>query len=294
MKVMEKKRRGKKQRTPPKGWYTGKEAAEKLDMPLATFYHRIKNEKLKISRYIPKGYAEGFYSQEDVDEQVRMKELETVLHSIEPITFSRVESEDDIRGIVDLCIAIYGRDGTPSYDARLEIWQKNPDVYYIVRQEEIVVGYISLLWFDDEALKTLMGPTPKQTRITPAGSGVYSITGPEHIQKFVDGQPIESLFISLGVRPGMSNIEQRDYAIKLLRGTQDVLVSFAERGMPVHTLYATSERGDGIRMARKLGMKEIEYAGDHLLRYEIDVEKSNHPLFKPYKEALDEWKSRQH
>ncbi len=61
--------------------------------------------------------------------------LFTLIHSIEPITFSKVESEEDIRGIVDLCIAIYGQGGTPNYDARREIWQKNPDAYYIIKQE---------------------------------------------------------------------------------------------------------------------------------------------------------------
>jgi hypothetical protein len=213
--------------------------------------------------------------------------LFTVIHSIEPIRFSQAV-EADLKGIVDLCIAIYGQNGTPSYDARLEIWQKNPEVYYVVKQEDIVVGYVSLIWFDEVALNTLMMPTPKHSRLeqTNAGSGVYSITGPDHVLLFEDGKPIDSLFISLGVRPGLSNSEQRDYAFKLLRGMQDVLVSFAERNMPVKKLEATSERGEGIILARKLGMTETHYEGDHLLRYELDVEKSDNLLLKPYREAL--------
>jgi hypothetical protein len=56
--------------------------------------------------------------------------------------------------------------------------------------------------------------------------------------------------------------------------------------MPIRKLYATSEKGDGIRLARKIGMKEIRYPGDYLLRYELNLESSNHPLLKPYKDAL--------
>lgn len=272
----------------PSGFYAAQEAIEKLRIPKGTFHQHVKTGKIK--KYTPPNRSEGYYDKKEIDKMAQETALFTLIHSIEPITFERAKSEEDIRGIVDLCIAIYGQGGTPSYDARLEIWQKNPDVYYIVRQEDIVVGYVSLIWFDEQAINTLMGPTPKQKTMTSAGTGIYSITGPEHINQFMPGKPIESLFISLGVRPGLSNTEQRDYAFKLIRGTLEVLVSFAQQGMPIHKLYATSERGEGIRLARKLGMKETAYPNDSVLRYELDLEVTDHPMFQPYKEALNEWK----
>jgi hypothetical protein len=272
----------------PSGCYTASEARERLNMLKGTFFYHVRTGKInKVES--PYGGKEGFYDKKEIDKMAQDMALFTLIHSIEPITFNRVQSSEDIRGVVDLCISIYGQGGTPTYDARLEIWQKNPYVYYIVKQEGIVVGYISLIWFDDEAIKTLMGPTPKQSRVSSAGAGVYSVTGPEHILPFTPGEPIDSLFISLGVRPGLSNTEQREYAFKLLRGTQDVLADFARQGMAVRKLYATSERGDGITMARKFGMKETVYLGDHIRRYEIDIETSDHPLFLPYKAALIEW-----
>ena len=273
----------------PSGFYTAQEAMQRLKMSRSTFFDHVRDGL--IEKTTPPGGKEGYYQKKTIDKMAQEKALFTLIGSLEPVTFSRAETEDDIRGIVDLCIAIYGQGKTPSYDARLEIWQKNPDVYHIVRQEGIVVGYISLIWFDDEALKTLMSPTPPKPRITSAGTGIYSVTGPDHILPFIPNQPIHSLFISLGVRPGFSNREQREYAFKLLRGTQEVLVGFAQKGMPVRMLYATSERGEGIRMARKLGMREIKYPGDALLRYELDVEQSNHPLLQPYREALAIWRS---
>lgn len=271
----------------PSGFYTAKDAMQRLGMSRSTFFEYVKEGKIK--KTIRPNRKEGYYEKVMIDKMAQENALFTLIHSIEPITFSRASSADDIRGIVDLCIAIYGQGGTPSYDARMEIWQKNPEVYYIVKQEGIVTGYISLIWFDDEALSVLMGPSPKQSRITTAGIGVYSVTGPEHVNEFVEGKPIKSLFTSLGVRPGLSNTEQREYAFKLLRGTQDVLVNFVERGMPVGKLLATSEKGDGIQMARKLGMKEIVYPGDYLRRYELDLSTSNHPLLQPYRTALAQW-----
>ena len=272
----------------PSGFYTAKEAMEKLRIPKGTFHQHVRSGRIK--KYTPPNRSEGYYDKKEIDKMAQETALFTLIHSIEPITFSRAQSEEDIRGIVDLCTAIYGQGGTPSYDARLEIWQKNPNVYYIVKQEDIVVGYISLLWFDEEAIKTLMGPTPKQTTITPAGRGIYSITGPEHIHQFTPGEPIESLFISLGVRPGLSNTEQREYGFKLIRGALEILSNFAAQDMPVKKIYATSERGDGIKLARKLGMEEIKYPNDFVLRYKIDLETTTNPLFQSSKEVLNKRK----
>lgn len=270
----------------PSGFYSGKEAAERLNMPIASFYRRVR--KGEIKKHTPPGATEGYYEKKVINEMAHQRAMFMLVHSIEPITFSRAQSEEDIKGIVDLCIDIYGQGGTPSYDARMEIWRKNPEVYYVVRQEGVIAGYISLIWFDEEALDVLMGQKPKQSRQSSAGTGVYSITGAEHVNQFVEGQPIDSLFISLGVRPGFAPTEHVEYAYKLLRGTLDTLIGFARRGMPVRKLYGTSERGDGIRIARKIGMKEIKYPGDPLFRYELDVETSNSPLLQPYKQTLAE------
>ncbi len=261
----------------PSGFYTGKEAARRLNMSVGTFYKQVKLGKIK--KYSPPGSEEGYYSKEEIEKLAQAKELFILLYSIEPVIFERATSEDDIRGIVDMCVAIYGVGGTPNLDARLAIWHKCPYSYYVLKQEGIVVGYISLLWFTDQTLQVLMGPTPKQSaKATPAGSGVYSVTGPENIIPLEPGKPIDSLFVSLAVRPGMSNQQQREYGFRLLRGTLEVLEDFARRGMPVHKIYATSERADGIALARKMGMHETKYPGDSLLRYELDIETADNPF----------------
>lgn len=268
----------------PSGFYNGKEAAQRLGLPVGTFYHQVKTGR--IEKVIPPGSKEGYYSKKAIDKLAQARELFVLLNSVEPITFERAVSEEDIKGIYDLTVAIYGIGGTPSYEERLKIWLKNPYVYYVVKQENIVVGYISLIWFTDNALQHLMGPTPKLARSSAAGNGIYSVTGAENVRPFIAGQPIDSLFISLAVRPGMTNTEQRNYSFKLLRDTLSVLETFALQGMIVKKLYATSERSDGIRLARKLGMKETKYEGENVLRYELDLETTTSKLLLPYQEVL--------
>ena len=266
------------------GTYTAAEAAKRLGMPKTTFHNYVRSGKIK--KFVPPGQIEGHYSKIEIDKLAQARELFILLNSIEPITFERASSEEDIRGIYDLSVAIYGIGGTPSYHERLKIWHTNPRVYYVVKQEYIVVGYISLIWLQDEALRLLMGPTPKQPRITEAGAGIYSIISSENVRPFTPGTPIDSLFISLGVRPGMSNTEQRSYSFKLLRDTISLLEDFAEQDMPIRKIYATSERTDGIRLARKLGMQETKYEGDTIIRLELDLETSENPLLKDYRELV--------
>jgi hypothetical protein len=270
----------------PNGMYTASEAAKRLEMPKTSFHNYVRDGKIK--KIVPPGQTEGFYPRAEIEKLAQARELFILLNSTETAKFQIASSEEDIRGIYEMCIAIYGIGGTPSYEERLRIWEKNPRVYYILKQENIVVGYISIIWLPKDALDQLMGPTPKQSIATPAGKGIYSVIGAENVLPFKPGQPIDSLFISIGVRPGISNTEQRYNSFKLLRDTITVLEEFAEQGMPVKKLYGTSERLDGIRLARKLGMQEIKYEGDEIIRFEFDLENSNSHLLTEYRKIARE------
>jgi len=144
-----------------------------------------------------------------------------------------------------------------------------------------------MIHFTDDALKIIMGPTPTHREVSKAGVSIYSVMGVQNVLPFVEGQPIDSLFISLGVRPGMTNKQQREYGFKLIRDSLDVLQEFARRGMPVKKLLATSEKSDGISLARKLGMKEIVYPSDNVLRYELDFENTTQGMAKEYRDFID-------
>jgi len=260
----------------PSGFYTGAQAAQRLGIPMTTFYDQVRKGNIELKKVIPPGARrskEGYFIKEEVEKLAQARELFTLLYSVEKAEFSRAQNENDIRGIVDLCVAIYGVGGTPSHNTRLDIWRKSPMSYYVLKQEDIVVGYTSLIWFNDVALDSLMKQT-KKTSITQsaAGTGVYAITGPENIITPVPGQPIDSLFISLGTRPGMSHQQQRNYGFHVVRGTIEVIADFHKQGMPVRKLLATSERQDGILLGRKMGMREIKYPGDPLLRYEMSLD----------------------
>jgi len=269
----------------PAGFLTGKEAAERLDMKLSTFYNHVKQGKFK--KIVLPGSSEGYFSRTEIEKIAQDRELVLLMYTTTPTIFSRATTEEDIKGIVDLCVAVYGIGGTPSLEARLEIWGHNPYSYYVVKQEGIVVGYISMMWLDDDAIDFLMGPTkPRKT----TGNGIYTVIDAKHAKKFIPGQPIDSLFISIAVRPGLSNQQQRDYGFKLIRDSLEVLNDFARQGMPVRKLLATSEKSDGIEIGRKLHMQEKKYPGDPIIRFELDMETSDSRIAVQYRKLLESLK----
>ena len=145
-----------------------------------------------------------------------------------------------------------------------------------------------MMWLDEEAVDYLMGPT-KARKTT--GNGIYSVIDAKHAKKFTPGKAIDSLFISLAVRPGLSNQQQREYGFKLIRDSLGVLDDFAQQGMPVKKLLATSEKSDGIQIGRKLNMKETKYPGDPIIRFELDLETSDSKVAVQYRQFIESLKA---
>jgi hypothetical protein len=257
----------------PPAFYSASQAIRRLGINRGTFFDHVK--KGKIQKIIPPGASEGYYRKEEIDAMAQAKELFLLQYSIAPRKFERANTEEDIRGIYDLCVAAYGISNTPSLEERLDEWKQLPEAYYVVKQESIVVGYISLFWFTDEALADLMTPRQHQTSLTV-----------DVMRPFIPGQPIDHLFVSLAVRPGLTNEQQRKHGFKLLRDTIQVLESLAQRGMPVRKLYATSRTTDGIKLARDMDMKETKYPNDPTLRFELDLEYAKTPLAREYQRVV--------
>ena len=259
----------------PKGFYTAKDVMRVLGIANSTLYHYVDTGKLK--KVVPPDRKEGYYLKSEVDKMARAKDLFLLQYSDAPKTYERASSEDDIRGIYDLCVAAFGINNTPPLEERLEEWRQLPETYYVVKLDNIVVGYISLLWITDEALADLMTQRKHQTSLTV-----------DVMNHFVTGQPIDHLFISLAVLPGLTNEQQHRYGFILLRDTEQILEDFAKRGMIVKKLYAVSRTTSGIKLARDLGMKETRYPNDPVLRFELDMENATSPLALEYRKILEQ------
>lgn len=266
-----------KRRNAPKNFYTATEAIERLGMKRNTFFTYVREKKIK--KVVPPGHKEGYYPKTEIDKMARIRELAILEYAAEPSTFTRA-AEEDMRGIYDLSVSLFGVTNSTPYETMLAWRRKNPQTYYVTKQEGIVTGYIGFLYLSHETTEHILSatepgrPSPTETEVLP----------------FIPETPIEGLWMGLGVLPGLNALQARQQGMHLINGAIDVLEDLARKGMPVKYLYATSQTTSGTRLSRKLGFEEISYPGEPLLRFKLDLEKSISPLLKSYQAIAKEKK----
>lgn len=255
----------------PSGFYSAKDVMRKLGIASSTFYEYIDNGKIK--KVIPPGRKEGYYLKSEIDKMVRAKELFILQYATDSSTFEQAQ-EEDIEGITDLCIDLFGKNGTANYETRLKQYHTNPDMFYVLRQDELIVGYVGLFPLKQEAIDKIMSGVEESSFRT-------GILSPENITQFRAGEA-DNVFIVLGVRQGLPR--SRVYGSRIISGTVEALEHFARKGILVKRLYGTSRTQDGIRLAKGMGFEQIVPAQeeDDLFRFKLDLETTKNPLFSKY------------
>jgi len=263
----------------PKNFYTATEAIGKLGMPRATFFHLAKSGKIK--RVVPDGYTEGYYPKAEIDKMVLAREMMTLQYPSASSLFRKAE-EKDIQGITDLGVALFGTNTTPSYENRLACWKKNPDAYYILEQDGLLVGWIALVPMTKGALDVLMGHTKDATSMFTKMH--ESVMVPENILSFTTNEA-KNVFLTIGARQGLPR--SKAYGMKLLSGGYEVLKEFAASGIIIERLYATSRTPDGVRLCKDLGFQAEETNQTSAVkRFWLDLRASTSPFLKDYQKLL--------
>lgn len=264
----------------PKNFYTATEAIQLLGMPRNTFFRYVRDGKIK--KVVPPGQVEGYYPKNEIDKLARAREVFTIDYAADPSVFRKAE-EGDIRGIQKLyedLLRSTGRQGSATYEERLKCFKKNPEIFYIVEQEGIIVGYLGMLPLTKESIDKIM---PKSRR---NGENAKIIS--EDVVNFEAGE-IDNLFLIMEVRQGLSRSKQ--YAARLINEGIEVLENLGRRGIFIKNLYATSSTSDGIRICRGIGFDETKSPiYPDLWYFKLNLEISQVSFIKRYQEIVNDLK----
>ena len=255
----------------PSGFYTAKEVMQKLGIANSTLYHYVDTGKIK--RVVPPGKKDGYYLKGEIDKMVKAKELFILQYASDTSTFD-VAQEEDMQGITDLGIELFGKSGAPNYETRLAQYRANPEIFYILKQDDLLVGYLAMFPLKHEAIERIMSGVAESTFRT-------GVLVPENITQFESGEADE-LFMLIGVRQDLK--KSRLYGARLISEGIGVMEQFARRGIVIKRLYATSRTRDGIKLSKDLCFKQVTPVAeeDDLLRFELDLETCSNPLFQKY------------
>lgn len=254
----------------PSGLYTASEAIKKLNMPQATFHYYVKTGKIK--RVMPPGRSEGYYEKAYIDQMAEANQLFAIQYASQPTTFS-VATTEDLEGIYRVMVSFWGSLYVPTVEERLSWYKVNPQIDYVVKKENIVTGYVTLLPLKSDTMKKLMN----------GEIGTKNLTPPD-ILPFSPDTPLDC-WVGIAVKPGVYQPEK--YAIRLLMGILKVMEELAKKGIVIKRLWAKSETPDGIRLCSNLGFTELEPESNKLPRkFVLDLETTDLPQLKQYKRVV--------
>lgn len=169
----------------PGGFYTASDVMKKLGIPSSTLYEYARVGKIK--KVVPPGRKEGYYPKAEIDKTVRAKEAFILQYATDTTLFENAQ-EEDIEGITDLSIELFGKHGTANYETRLAQYHATPGIFYVLRQDELIVGYIGLFPLKHEAIEAIMKGMEEDRFRT-------GILTPENIVPFKPGEAKEVFLI---------------------------------------------------------------------------------------------------
>jgi len=199
-------------------------------------------------------------------------ELFAIQYASDPATFS-VATTEDVQGIYDVIASLWGTLFTTPVQTRLSWYQSNPEIDYVVKQEGIVTGYITIMPLKHETIEQLMQGKIRGWDIKP-----------DDVLPFTPGEPLEC-FTGIAVRAGVYKPEK--YGMRLLTGILQTFREFAKKGIFIKKIYAVSDTPDGVKLSRDLGFEESPPAPNSSFRqYILDLETSDLPYAKEYQDLL--------
>ncbi|SRR6266487_329145 len=270
MKEKRKKTGGGPKKAPP-GYYTAKEARERLGMTPSAFSYYVRQGRIR--KYVPPLRVEGFYEQKEVDRLAN--EMALFLHTTteeKTATETRTAGPEDAEGIVRVLVVLGWQTTTP--EQRREWYAVNPYIDYIVIFHGEVAGYIHAAPFKPDALEDTMSGKRRSWHMAP-----------QDFLRYEPGKDYD-LYIGIATRQDIERHTQR-LGFRLISGFIDFLGELASQQITIHRLYAVSAEEDGQKLCRALGfIEQPAQEGDLFPRFELDLQSSNSHFAQTYREIL--------
>src|SRR5216684_6890020 len=120
--------------------YTAAEVKEKLGITQGQLNTYIRNGTLKP--LTPPGKKQGVYLRSEVDQLVRETQAFMAIRQKTSSTFSRA-TEEDLKATVEITRVLFGlrENDEATFARRLNWLSRNPDIFYVLKSEGVVVGY---------------------------------------------------------------------------------------------------------------------------------------------------------
>lgn len=257
-------------------------AAQKAQEVLGMTYSAVRNQVIagNITAKTPKSKRQLYYRAKDVEELARELNVFTIHRKNKPTQFEILKTREEMEQCQEISQALFGV-GRDEVDKRMKIFKKNSETYYILKDENQIVGYTAIWPVKPEQLNTLLAQTLPVEIL------------PKDIEIFENNKVIDIYIPVIGVKPSFTKEEKHYYGARLISGLIGVIVNLGERGIPLGFIAARSNTPDGIRLMKGIGFTEIEPLTPERRTFVINIKESGIPFVMKYKEKIRKWQEEQ-
>lgn len=261
------KRGGDVKSVAPEGFYTARQAMERLGLNKSTFYYYVKAGK--ITQHKPPLRKTGYYHKKEIDQMATEIALYFHTHVEEQTgTETRVARPEDAQGVYEVLASLGWQ--TASAEQRRSWYKINPFIDYVIVRKGEIAGYLTGIPYKPPALADIMAGRRRAWHMKPSDILPYRENG------------VYDLYVGIAIK----NHEAYPwYAIRLIAGYRTFLEELAERGIHIRRMYAVSDRDAGQQLSTDLGFTRQESEpGDLFPRYMLDLETSASYFAQRYRE----------
>lgn len=251
----------------PAGFYTAKEAMQRLGLNRNTFYYYVTQGKIK--RYVPPLKSEGYYSKREIDQMSTELALYFHTHVEEQTdTETRVARPEDVPGVCSVLDSFGWK--RASVEQRLSWYKVNPFIDYVVANAGGIVGYITAVPYKPEPMADMMAGRKRAWHIKPSDILPYQ------------QNKVFDVYVGIAVRQDAQ--DHTRYAFRLISGFLSFLEELAAQGITIRHMYGVSAEEPGQKLSRAIGFVELTpEPGDLFPRFGIDLQTSDSQFAQRYR-----------
>jgi len=252
-------------------------AAQKAQEVLGMTYSALRNQVISgnIKAKTPKGRRQLYYRAKDVEELSRDLNVFAIQRRSRPTIFEILKTREEMEECVKISQELFGTGR--GIDERMETSQKNPETYYVLKDDGSIVGYTSLWPIKHENLNKILRQT-LPVKIAKAD-----------IETFEAGKILDLYMNVIGIRPGFTKKDEHSYGARLISGLIGTIINLGERGIIIENIAARSNSPQGIKLMKGIGFTEIEALTPERRTFIINIQESGIPFVLHYKKALKEY-----
>lgn len=243
----------------------------------ATFHRRV-NTGL-IESIMPEGKQRGALYPKDqvlaaIGGKAKKPRKRKSTTSLKPTIFSKATAQD-IPEIAELLLTFFSRISIPKRTAWIE---HNPDIAYILKSEDKVVGCAFIM------------PLEEQKIIHILESQVKPPTHPHEIVTYEPGKHHYLYIRSVGILQSVSRAQRKHWASRLILGLIREIIKLGAKGIIIDKIYAQTDARHIEHLLKMLGFTQItSTAGNR--NFVLDISISGATAAIRYKRALNIWRA---